>query len=155
MCNAAVHPAVSPTLSAWEMWLVNKAKEERLKLEKKAEEASHFSWFACFSHSKFSFIITAHDLNLWPECFHPYMNELGALTKRKNKTARKGAGTEKDCHGGQDSRMAQDEKTTGTELLLQSNKQYIYIFNHAIKQQLSTVICLNFSYNPRRRMINL
>uniref|UniRef100_A0A7N6A1X6 Coiled-coil domain-containing protein n=1 Tax=Anabas testudineus TaxID=64144 RepID=A0A7N6A1X6_ANATE len=35
--DADVHPA-SPTLSAWEMWLVNKAKEDRLKLEKKAEE---------------------------------------------------------------------------------------------------------------------
>uniref|UniRef100_A0A3Q1IYL2 Coiled-coil domain-containing protein n=1 Tax=Anabas testudineus TaxID=64144 RepID=A0A3Q1IYL2_ANATE len=35
--SADVHPA-SPTLSAWEMWLVNKAKEDRLKLEKKAEE---------------------------------------------------------------------------------------------------------------------
>ncbi|TMS05394.1 Coiled-coil domain-containing protein 34 [Larimichthys crocea] len=38
MLNAAVQPAGSPTLSAWEMWLVNKAKEDRLKLEKKAEE---------------------------------------------------------------------------------------------------------------------
>ncbi|XP_039988769.1 coiled-coil domain-containing protein 34 isoform X2 [Xiphias gladius] len=38
MFSAAVHPAASPTLSAWEMWLVNKAKEDRLKLEKKAEE---------------------------------------------------------------------------------------------------------------------
>uniref|UniRef100_A0A672GKS5 Coiled-coil domain-containing protein n=1 Tax=Salarias fasciatus TaxID=181472 RepID=A0A672GKS5_SALFA len=28
----------SPTLGAWEMWLVNKAKEDRLKLEQKAEE---------------------------------------------------------------------------------------------------------------------
>lgn len=32
-------PPVSP-LSAWETWLVNKAKEDRLKLDKKAEEAS-------------------------------------------------------------------------------------------------------------------
>lgn len=39
MLSADVHPA-STTLSAWEMWLVNKAKEERLRLEKKAEEAS-------------------------------------------------------------------------------------------------------------------
>ncbi|XP_005734922.1 coiled-coil domain-containing protein 34 [Pundamilia nyererei] len=31
-------PAASPTLSAWEMWLVNKAKEERLKQEKKVEK---------------------------------------------------------------------------------------------------------------------
>ncbi|XP_038561491.1 coiled-coil domain-containing protein 34 [Micropterus salmoides] len=38
MLNAAMEPAGSPTLSAWEMWLVNKAKEDRLKLEKKAEE---------------------------------------------------------------------------------------------------------------------
>uniref|UniRef100_A0A668VZR6 Coiled-coil domain containing 34 n=1 Tax=Oreochromis aureus TaxID=47969 RepID=A0A668VZR6_OREAU len=30
--------ASSPTLSAWEMWLVNKAKEERLKQEKKVEK---------------------------------------------------------------------------------------------------------------------
>lgn len=41
MLHAAVEPAGSPTLSAWEMWLVTKAKEDRLKLEKKAEEASH------------------------------------------------------------------------------------------------------------------
>ncbi|KAM7003328.1 coiled-coil domain-containing protein 34 [Tautogolabrus adspersus] len=38
MLKAAVEPACSPSLSAWEMWLVNKAKEERLKLEKKTEE---------------------------------------------------------------------------------------------------------------------
>nr|XP_019957728.1 PREDICTED: coiled-coil domain-containing protein 34-like [Paralichthys olivaceus]XP_019957729.1 PREDICTED: coiled-coil domain-containing protein 34-like [Paralichthys olivaceus] len=38
MFSSAVQPAASPTLSAWEMWLVNKAKEDRLKLEKKAEE---------------------------------------------------------------------------------------------------------------------
>ncbi|XP_067445342.1 coiled-coil domain-containing protein 34 isoform X2 [Thunnus thynnus] len=38
MLSAAVKPAISPTLSAWEMWLVNKAKEDRLKLEKKSEE---------------------------------------------------------------------------------------------------------------------
>ncbi|XP_047452632.1 coiled-coil domain-containing protein 34 [Mugil cephalus] len=30
--------ATSASLSAWEMWLVNKAKEDRLKLEQKAEE---------------------------------------------------------------------------------------------------------------------
>ncbi len=41
MLRAAVEPAGSPPLSAWEIWLVNKAKEDRLKLEKKAEEASH------------------------------------------------------------------------------------------------------------------
>ncbi|XP_056271746.1 coiled-coil domain-containing protein 34 [Pseudoliparis swirei] len=34
----AVGPAGSPSLSAWEMWLVNKAKEDRFKLEKQAEE---------------------------------------------------------------------------------------------------------------------
>ncbi|XP_020497259.1 coiled-coil domain-containing protein 34 [Labrus bergylta] len=33
-----MEPACSPSHSAWEMWLVNKAKEERLKLEKKTEE---------------------------------------------------------------------------------------------------------------------
>ncbi|XP_053175504.1 coiled-coil domain-containing protein 34 [Scomber japonicus] len=38
MLSAAVKPAASPTLSAWEMWLVNKAKEDRLKLERKSEE---------------------------------------------------------------------------------------------------------------------
>lgn len=41
MLNAAEEPAGSPNLSAWEMWLVNKAKEDRLNLERKAEEASH------------------------------------------------------------------------------------------------------------------
>ncbi|XP_075945939.1 coiled-coil domain-containing protein 34 [Anarhichas minor] len=34
----AVKPAAAPSLSAWEMWLVNKAKEDRFKLEKQAEE---------------------------------------------------------------------------------------------------------------------
>lgn len=38
MLNVTVDPAGSPTLSAWEMWLVNKAKEDRLRLKKKAEE---------------------------------------------------------------------------------------------------------------------
>uniref|UniRef100_UPI0037E8A1BD coiled-coil domain-containing protein 34 n=1 Tax=Semicossyphus pulcher TaxID=241346 RepID=UPI0037E8A1BD len=38
MLKTAVEPACSPALSAWEMWLVNKSKEERLKSEKKAEE---------------------------------------------------------------------------------------------------------------------
>ncbi|XP_018519517.1 coiled-coil domain-containing protein 34 isoform X1 [Lates calcarifer] len=38
MFSEALQPAASHTLSAWEMWLVNKAKEDRLKLEKKAEE---------------------------------------------------------------------------------------------------------------------
>ncbi|KAM4619479.1 coiled-coil domain-containing protein 34 isoform 2-T2 [Polymixia lowei] len=34
----ATDPIASPTLSAWEMWLVNKAKDDRLKLEEKAVE---------------------------------------------------------------------------------------------------------------------
>ncbi|KAF7663623.1 hypothetical protein LDENG_00205710 [Lucifuga dentata] len=38
MASATELPAASPSLSAWEVWLVNKAKDERLKLEKKAEE---------------------------------------------------------------------------------------------------------------------
>ncbi|XP_070687357.1 coiled-coil domain-containing protein 34 [Pempheris klunzingeri] len=38
MLNAAVEAAGSPTLSAWEIWLVNKAKEDRLNLGRKAEE---------------------------------------------------------------------------------------------------------------------
>ncbi|XP_041651655.1 coiled-coil domain-containing protein 34-like [Cheilinus undulatus] len=38
LLKATGEPAYSPTLSAWELWLVNKAKEERLKSEKKAEE---------------------------------------------------------------------------------------------------------------------
>ncbi|KAM4572702.1 coiled-coil domain-containing protein 34 [Odontesthes bonariensis] len=38
MRSAAVQPADSPSFSAWQMWLLNKAKEDRLKLEKKAEE---------------------------------------------------------------------------------------------------------------------
>lgn len=40
MLGAVVERAGLPTLSAWEMWLVSKAKEDRLKLEKKTEEAS-------------------------------------------------------------------------------------------------------------------
>ncbi|XP_068595397.1 coiled-coil domain-containing protein 34-like [Brachionichthys hirsutus] len=38
MLNATTAPAGSPTLSPWEMWLLNKSKEGRLKSEKKAEE---------------------------------------------------------------------------------------------------------------------
>ncbi|XP_041852938.1 coiled-coil domain-containing protein 34-like [Melanotaenia boesemani] len=38
MSSPAMQPADSPSLSAWQMWLLNKAKEDRLKLEKKAEE---------------------------------------------------------------------------------------------------------------------
>ncbi|XP_029289584.1 coiled-coil domain-containing protein 34 isoform X2 [Cottoperca gobio] len=38
MLNTAVEPPGSPSLSAWERWLVNKAKEDRLHLEKQAEE---------------------------------------------------------------------------------------------------------------------
>lgn len=34
-------PACSPTLSAWELWLVRKAKEDRLNMQKKAKEASN------------------------------------------------------------------------------------------------------------------
>ncbi|XP_036007710.1 coiled-coil domain-containing protein 34 isoform X2 [Fundulus heteroclitus] len=36
--NALIEPAGSPPLSAWEMWLLCKAKKDRLRLEKKAEE---------------------------------------------------------------------------------------------------------------------
>ncbi|MED6269049.1 hypothetical protein CHARACLAT_029049 [Characodon lateralis] len=36
--SATVQPVSSPPLSAWEMWLLSKAKEDRLRLEKKAEE---------------------------------------------------------------------------------------------------------------------
>uniref|UniRef100_A0A8C6Q464 Coiled-coil domain-containing protein n=1 Tax=Nothobranchius furzeri TaxID=105023 RepID=A0A8C6Q464_NOTFU len=39
MSSPAVHPAVSPSHSAWEVWLLNKTKEDRLKLEKKVEES--------------------------------------------------------------------------------------------------------------------
>lgn len=42
MLSAAVEPAGSPSLSAWEVWLVNKAKEERLKWERKSEEARNY-----------------------------------------------------------------------------------------------------------------
>lgn len=42
MLSSAVQNAASPTLSAWEQWLLNKAKEERINSEKKAEEARHF-----------------------------------------------------------------------------------------------------------------
>ncbi|XP_060933162.1 coiled-coil domain-containing protein 34 isoform X2 [Limanda limanda] len=38
LLRSAVQPAASPTLGAWEMWLVNKAKKDRLELEKKAEK---------------------------------------------------------------------------------------------------------------------
>lgn len=40
MLNLTMESVGSPRLSAWELWLVNKTKEERLKLEKKSEEAS-------------------------------------------------------------------------------------------------------------------
>lgn len=42
MYSSSMQPAASPSLSAWEMWLLNKTKEERLKIEQKAEEASSF-----------------------------------------------------------------------------------------------------------------
>ncbi|KAM9754542.1 coiled-coil domain-containing protein 34 isoform 1-T1 [Menidia menidia] len=38
MLPTAVQPAGSPSLTAWQTWLLNKAKEDRLKQEKKAEE---------------------------------------------------------------------------------------------------------------------
>lgn len=41
MLNSALEPAGSHSLSAWEMWLVNKAKEDRFRSEKKAEEVGH------------------------------------------------------------------------------------------------------------------
>lgn len=40
MLNLTVESVGSPRLNAWELWLVNKAKQERLKLEKKSLEAS-------------------------------------------------------------------------------------------------------------------
>lgn len=40
MLNLTVESVGSPCLNAWELWLVNKAKEERVKLEKKSLEAS-------------------------------------------------------------------------------------------------------------------
>lgn len=47
-----------PFLSAWEMWLVNKAKEDRFKLEKQADEAklrSHL--YLCISAAVVTFVI--------------------------------------------------------------------------------------------------
>lgn len=38
--TADERPAVSPALSAWEIWLVNKTKDDRMKMEMKAEEES-------------------------------------------------------------------------------------------------------------------
>lgn len=38
MLSSAVHNIASPTLSAWEQWLILKAKEDRIRSEKKAEE---------------------------------------------------------------------------------------------------------------------
>ncbi|XP_034021606.1 coiled-coil domain-containing protein 34-like [Thalassophryne amazonica] len=38
-CAEEVVSAASPSLSAWEIWMVNKAKEDILKLEKKAEDS--------------------------------------------------------------------------------------------------------------------
>lgn len=55
MLNLTVESVSSHPLSAWELWLVNKAKQERLMLEKQSEEASqspfsnhHYSCFAIF-----------------------------------------------------------------------------------------------------------
>lgn len=39
--------------------------------------------------------------------------ELGASTKGEKRSTRKGEGTEKDCHGREDPRMAKDQKRTG------------------------------------------
>lgn len=78
--NVTVESAGSPRLSAWEMWLVNKAKEERLQLEKKSEEASHSqlsfvylqlfksSHISCFCSLIHSFLTFNHAFLLLPVC---------------------------------------------------------------------------------------
>lgn len=74
--NVTVESAGSPRLSAWEMWLVNKAKEERLQLEKKSEEASHsqlsFVYLQLFKSSFcsliHSFLTFNHAFLLLPVC---------------------------------------------------------------------------------------
>lgn len=43
--------------------------------------------------------------------------ELGATTKGEKRSTRKGEGTEKDCHGREDPRMAEDQKRTGWQPL--------------------------------------
>lgn len=48
---------------------------------------------------------------VWVEHFLSF--DLGAYTEGKRRTTRKGAGTEEDCHGREDPRMAKDEKRTG------------------------------------------
>jgi len=47
-----------------------------------------------------------------------FIYKLGAVTEGKKRTTRKGAGTEKDCHGKEDARMVKDENRSGKPLLL-------------------------------------
>ena len=44
----SVESAASPPLNAWEVWLLDKARKDRLQLEKKAEEVSHSFLAECF-----------------------------------------------------------------------------------------------------------
>ena len=158
MLNAAGQPAGSPTLTAWEVWLVNKAKKDRFKLEKQAEEASHsyLSSYNCIATawllSLCSFCVcfysvnctTKHTFLLHPVWISIYIIynfvslELGAVTEGKKRPTRKGAGTEKGCHGREDSRMAKDEKRAGRHLLLHTKQ------NHTKNYSRLTVICQNF-----------
>lgn len=77
MLNAAVESAGPPRLSAWEMWLVNKAKEERLKLEMKSEKASHsqlsFVYLQLFKSSHISCFCSLIHSFLTSSCNHAFL----------------------------------------------------------------------------------
>lgn len=64
-----MQPAASPSLSAWEMWLLNKTKEDRLKIEKKAEEASCFFTFKFLPFNIVNVITVTHLYRLCWMCF--------------------------------------------------------------------------------------
>lgn len=113
MLNSTEDPAGSTSLSAWETWLVNKAKEDRLRLEKKAKEASRSFisplWSQGFpTASAQTFLLIAESLR---GNFPPFPS--GADASGKDGATRTGEWTKKDCHGTEDARLAGDEARTG------------------------------------------
>lgn len=103
MLNLTVESGSSALLTAWELWLVNKAKQERLNLEKKYEEVSKFR-FVCFSHPN---SVNHFLVNLFV-FFH-----LGTYTERKEGTRRKRAKTKENHYGRKNSELATDKTSAG------------------------------------------
>lgn len=88
---------------------MNKAKQERLHLEKKSEEASHFYFISSLSRfSLRSFFNYTNCVNHVLVDIFVFFH-LGTYTKRKEGTRRKGAKTEENDCGGKNSELATDE----------------------------------------------